>query len=85
MSNYGVQQIFDRAFFLQGDQWIDARIISDGQSLQPEKEIEFGSAEHAVMLNVLMAQGRQGLLALPGNTLLQYQGQAVLVRNGSPK
>jgi len=84
VSNYGVQQICDRAFFLQGDQWIDSRIISGGQSLQPEREIEFGSEEHAVMLDVLMAQGRQGLLALPGNTLLQYQGKAVLVRNGAP-
>ena len=37
------------------------------------------------LLNILVAEGRQGLLALPGDTLLHYRGKAVLVRNGASK
>jgi len=85
VTNGGVQQVCDRAFFHQGGRWIDSRLVSGGGSLEPVREVEFGSAEHLALLYALVAEGRQGLLALPGDTLLQLEGQAVLVRNGAAK
>jgi len=80
-----VQQISDRAFFLRGGQWIDSRLINGRAGLSPELTVNFGTPEHAAMLAGLVAEGRQGLLAMPGEILLQYQGKRVLVVNGGTK
>jgi hypothetical protein len=76
-----VQQVCDRAFFKRGDQWIDADIIGAASPLSHEEVVQFGSEAHARMLQELVAQGRQGLLALPGDILMRYRGKNVLVVN----
>ncbi|MCP3915224.1 MAG: VWA domain-containing protein [bacterium] len=78
----GVQQIADRAFLKRGGQWIDTNIVAGKAPLEAARIVTLGSPEHAAMLDKLVAQGRQGLLSLRGDILMQYEGQNVLVRNG---
>jgi Ca-activated chloride channel family protein len=77
-----VQQISDRAFFLRDGQWIDSHLIYAKLGFQPEVTIKFGSVAHSAMLQTLVAEGRQGLLSLPGEILLYHSGKRVLVQNG---
>lgn len=82
----GVQQVNDCAFFQRGNQWIDGRTINPNapQAITPDVVIEYGSAEHIALINRLVAQNRQGVLALEGDILLQDDGRTILVRNGTP-
>jgi Ca-activated chloride channel homolog len=77
----GVQQVCDRAFFRRGAQWIDAGIIARKSALAPARTIEFGSREHAELLERLIAEGRQGLLALGDEILIELGGENVLIDN----
>jgi len=76
-----VQQISDRAFFMRQGTWVDSQLIAGTQGFAPEQTVRFGTPEHQAMVNVLAAQGRQGLLSLPGQILLDYSGKCVLVVN----
>ena len=75
-----VQQVSDRAFFRRGARWIDARLIDTADDVTPDVECAIGSAEHFDVLYRLADQGRQGVLALDGEILLDVDGQVVLVR-----
>jgi Ca-activated chloride channel family protein len=77
----GVQQVCDRAFFKRGSQWIDAGIVAQKSPLEPARTIAFGSAEHGALLQRLIAEGRQGLLALGDEILLEIGGENVLIQN----
>ena len=77
-----VQQVADRAFFRRGNEWIDARLIAAQAELRPDVVVDFGSEEHRRLLSQLVRQGRQGLLSLRGNILIQIEGRQVLVQNG---
>ncbi|MFN0006477.1 MAG: hypothetical protein ACKVXR_01110, partial [Planctomycetota bacterium] len=77
----GVQQVCDRAFFKRGAQWIDAGIIARKSPLAPARTIAFGSREHAALLERLIAEGRQGLLAIGDEILIDIEGENVLVDN----
>jgi Ca-activated chloride channel homolog len=76
-----VQQICDRAFFKQGERWIDSNLIEAQTALQPTVTYAFGSEEHATLLEQLVREGRQGLLSLDGEILIQVGDQNVLVTN----
>lgn len=82
VASNAVQQISDRAFFLRDGQWIDSQLIYAQLDFQPQETIQFGSAAHTAMLQSLAAEGRQGLLSLPGEILLYHAGKRVLVQNG---
>jgi hypothetical protein len=77
----GVQQVCDRAFFKRGEQWIDAGIIAHKSALAPARTIAFGSSEHAALLDRLITEGRQGLLALGDEILIELEGENVLIHN----
>lgn len=77
----GVQQVVDRAFFKRGTQWIDAQLVTGQLPQVADEVVLFGSEQHRVMLDQLVSEGRQGLLALPGDILMRYEGRNVLVRN----
>lgn len=83
VATVGVQQISDRAFFQSGGQWIDSKLITDQVELLPEETVPFGTPAHTAMLHSLAAEGRQGLLSLPGDILLYHSGKRVLVQNGT--
>ena len=77
----GVQQVADRAFFKRGAQWIDAACVTAQVPQVADEVVLFGSEQHKQMLDRLVTEGRQGLLSLPGEILLRYDGRNVLVRN----
>ena len=76
-----VQQLGDRAFFRRGRQWIDARLVTQRQLNAPETVVMFGSAEYETILRRLINENRQAMLSLPGEIMLQLDGQSVLIRN----
>ncbi|MCP5023808.1 MAG: VWA domain-containing protein, partial [bacterium] len=76
-----VQQVCDRAFFQRGGQWVDSNLVGSVDKIKPEQTIAFGSEDHAEILRILVAQGRQGLLSLEGDILLQFEGKSLLIQN----
>jgi Ca-activated chloride channel family protein len=77
-----IQQICDRAFFRRGDRWIDGNSVVNGK-VEPDRRVEFGSAEFFGLLRRLEAQGRAGVLSLRGEILLDLDGSNVLVTPAS--
>ncbi len=76
-----VQQICDRAFFNQDGRWVDSNLIAAGVDQVPTETHAFGSEEHLHLLRELAGEGRQGLLSLEGDILLQVRGKKVLITN----
>jgi Ca-activated chloride channel family protein len=74
-----VCQVHDQTMFKRADRWVDARIL-DKEAEAPEKTVEFGTPEFDAILDELVVQNRQGLLALGGDCYLQWKGQRVLVK-----
>jgi Ca-activated chloride channel family protein len=79
-----VRQISDRAFFRQGDRWIDGRLIAEQEDLDAaDITIEFGSDAYEALLRRLIDEGRQGVLSLSGEIIIRLDEGNVLIRNGS--
>jgi Ca-activated chloride channel family protein len=76
-----VQQVNDRAFFRQGNRWVDGRLVAKGEEAAPDIVIEFGSAAHQALLRQLISENRQGVLSLPGDIVIRLEGRNILVRN----
>jgi Ca-activated chloride channel family protein len=76
-----VQQVADRSLYRRGERWIDARLVTGQQSLEPDTVIDMGSDAHSALLEELVAEGCQGLVALEGEVLFEHGGKRVLVRN----
>lgn len=75
-----VQQVTDLTFFRRSNRWIDARALAKEATAQPDKIIEFGSPEFLKLLDRLVTEGRQGILALSGDLLLVVDGKTWLVK-----
>jgi Ca-activated chloride channel family protein len=75
-----VQQITDRTFFRRNNRWVDAGALGREKDLNPDRTIEFGTDEFYQLVDRLVAEGRQGILALSGEMLLLIDGQTVLVK-----
>ena len=77
-----VQQMCDLAFFRRGNRWIDSRLIGVAEWIQPHQTLMIGSREHFDLLRRMVGQGRQGVLSLTGEILLEVDGQAILITDG---
>jgi hypothetical protein len=75
-----VQQITDRTFFRRNDRWIDSSVLDREKTLTPDQTIEFGTPEFYKLVDRLVAEGRQGILALSGEMLLSIDGKTVLIK-----
>jgi len=75
-----VQQITDRTFFRRNSRWVDAGALGREKDPKPDRTIEFGTDEFYQLVDRLVAEGRQGILALSGEMLLLIDGQTVLVK-----
>jgi Ca-activated chloride channel family protein len=75
-----VQQITDRTFFRRNNRWVDARMLDREKDLKPDRTIEFGTDEFYHLVDRLVAEGRQGILALSGEMLLLIDGKTVLIK-----
>lgn len=75
-----VQQITDRTFFRRNNRWVDSSALSREKDPKPDRTIEFGTDEFYQLVDRLVAEGRQGILALSGEMLLLIDGKTVLVK-----
>jgi len=75
-----VQQVNDRAFFQQGNRWIDGQAINDRAGTQPDRVVTVGSPEFIKLFEQLTAQNRQGTLSMSGEILLRVGEQNILVK-----
>jgi Ca-activated chloride channel family protein len=75
-----VQQITDRTFFRRNNRWVDAGLLDREKNLKPDRTIEFGTDEFYQLVDRLVAEGRQGILALSGEMLLLIDAKTVLVK-----
>ncbi len=75
-----VQQITDRTFFRRNNRWVDARMLEREKTLTPDLVVEFGTPEFYKLVDRLVSEGRQGILALSGEMLLSIDGKTVLVK-----
>jgi Ca-activated chloride channel family protein len=79
-----VQQITDRTFFRRNNRWVDASVLEREKNLTPDQIVEFGTPEFYKLVDRLVSEGRQGILALSGEMLLSIDGKTVLVK-AAPK
>ena len=75
-----VQQITDRTFFRRNNRWIDSSMLEREKTLTPDLVVEFGTPEFYKLVDRLVSEGRQGILALSGEMLLSIDGKTVLVK-----
>ncbi len=82
----GVLQVSDRAFFLRSGRWIDSRLVGKQQTAatvsgipKPNRTVKFGTPEYRTVVNQLIKNGRQALLAVRGPKLMLIDGKRVLV------
>jgi hypothetical protein len=76
-----VQQVADRAFYRQGNRWVDSRIVDRIDAPQPQQVVEFGSPEFMQLARRLADQNRQGSIMMRGEVMLVVDGKRILVRN----
>jgi len=80
-----VQQISDRTFFKRSNRWVDSSVLAREKNLKPDQTIEFGTPEFYRLVDRLVSEGRQGILALSGEMLLVIDGKTVLIKTPAPK
>jgi Ca-activated chloride channel family protein len=80
-----VQQITDRTFFRRNNRWVDASVIEKEATIKPDQTIEFGTPEFYKLVDRLVQEGRQGIMALSGEMLLVVDGKTVLIKAPSKK
>jgi len=75
-----VQQITDRTFFRRNNRWVDSSVLDKEKTLTPDQTVEFGTPEFYKLVDQLVKEGRQGILALSGEMLLSIDGKTVLIK-----
>jgi len=75
-----VQQINDRAFFQRAGRWIDGQAINSTAGTQPDRTVVVGTPEFSQLLRQLVAENRQGALAMSGEVLLRVDDRNILVK-----
>ncbi|HKU76865.1 MAG TPA: VIT domain-containing protein [Pyrinomonadaceae bacterium] len=74
-----VQQITDRTFFKRNNRWVDANALKN-ESAKPDRVVEFGTPEFYKLVDQLLREGREGILALSGELLVVVDGKTVLIK-----
>ncbi|MBI4027096.1 MAG: VWA domain-containing protein [Verrucomicrobia bacterium] len=74
-----VQQVNDRAFYRQGNRWVDSQLMNQPSSA-PHRTVAVGSEEFRRLATRLAEQNRQGCVSLNGEILLRVDGETVLVK-----
>ena len=75
-----IQQNADRAFYFRNNRWVDSRLIEKEQE-KPDVTIELGTPAYSRLVDELVAEGRQSILANQGEIYILHQNQRVLVKN----
>lgn len=74
-----VQQITDRTFFKRNNRWVDSSALKN-ETAKPDQVIEFGTPEFYKLVDRLVRDGREGILALSGELLVVIDGKTVLIK-----
>ena len=74
-----VQQITDRTFFKRNNRWVDANALQN-EKAKPDLVVEFGTPEFYKLVDQLLRDGREGILALSGELLIVVDGKTVLIK-----
>lgn len=77
-----VQQVNDRAFFRQGKRWIDSNALGADRKkteLKPDSTVAVSSKEFSDLVDKLVKVNRQGVLAMPGEVLVNVDGKNILI------
>ncbi len=75
-----VQQIGDRAYFQNGRRWVDSSILAQAADT-PDQTVTFGTPAYTTLLDELITDNRQAVLANRGEIYMLHRGQRVLVIN----
>jgi Ca-activated chloride channel family protein len=75
----GAQQVSDKTFLWRNSQWIDSRALAKEQE-KPDRVVEFGTPEYDKLVDDLLAQDLQGVLAMVGDVVVVSNGQRVLIK-----
>jgi Ca-activated chloride channel family protein len=75
----GAQQVADKTFLWRNNQWIDSRALPKEQE-KPDRVVEFGTAEYDRLVDDLLKQDLQGVLAMVGDVLVVSNGERVLIK-----
>lgn len=75
-----VQQIGDRAYFQNGRRWVDSAMLAQAADA-PDRTVSFGTPAYSTLLDELITDNRQAVLANRGEIYLLHRGQRVLVIN----
>lgn len=74
-----IQAVADLTFFRRASRWVDSRILEQDQE-KVDRTVVFGTPEYAKVLDELVAQNRQGVLAQEGEILLQLGKENILIK-----
>jgi len=77
-----VQQVNERAYFQQGRRWVDSAMLAQATEA-PQQTVTFDTPAYSTLLDELIADNRQAVLANRGEIYLLHRGQRVLVINPS--
>jgi Ca-activated chloride channel homolog len=80
-----VQQIDDRTFFKRNGRWVDARLVGREATVKPDEVVVFGTPQFDRVVDRLVTEGRQGILALGADTLVVIDGRNVLLKVGGSR
>ena len=75
-----VQQVNDRAFFQQGNRWVDGNAINAAGGPKVDQTVQIGSPEFMKLLETLVRQNRQGTVSMSGEILLRVGDKNILVK-----
>ena len=74
-----VQQMTDRTIFKRNNRWVDSSALKN-ETAKPDQVIEFGTPEFYKLVDRLVRDGREGILALSGELLVVIDGKTVLIK-----
>ena len=84
VSNTLVKQINADTFYNFGGGWIDAKVVESikdkEEETEPDETIEFDTDAFYVLLDTLVKQHRQAVLAIGGDVYLSLDGKNILVK-----
>jgi len=75
-----VRQVADRAFVNRNNRWIDTRVAGEPAATAPARVVEFGSEEFVKLVDELVKQNRQSVLALGGEIVMEINGEVIAIR-----
>ena len=64
---------------------LDSSVLDREKILKADQTLEFGTPEFYTLVDRLVSEGRQGILALSGEMLLSIDGKTILVKSPPPK